>query len=95
MLRQNSYDTVCHEHLEYYSLRQIDWMARRAGLTLVDVSLNDINGGSFAITATPSKTARPSPAVERLLHEERELGFDTAAPYPAKDASTAARQASN
>jgi NDP-4-keto-2,6-dideoxyhexose 3-C-methyltransferase len=27
MLNRNSYDTVCHEHLEYYALRQIVWMA--------------------------------------------------------------------
>ena len=29
---QNSYDTVCHEHLEYYALKQIQWMAKRVGL---------------------------------------------------------------
>ena len=28
----NAYDTVCHEHLEYYALRQIQWMAERVGL---------------------------------------------------------------
>ena len=34
MLAMNSYDTVCHEHLEYYALRQVKWMADRVGLTM-------------------------------------------------------------
>ena len=51
MLSTNSYDTVCHEHLEYYALKQIMWMAERAGLKVIDVEQNDVNGGSFSITA--------------------------------------------
>lgn len=54
MLQANSYDTVCHEHLEYYSLRQICWMADRAGLKIIDVSFNDVNGGSFSVMAARS-----------------------------------------
>jgi NDP-4-keto-2,6-dideoxyhexose 3-C-methyltransferase len=50
MLDQLSYDTVCHEHLEYYGLRQIQWMAQKVGLTILDVEFNDINGGSFSVT---------------------------------------------
>jgi hypothetical protein len=48
MLRTNSYDTICHEHLEYYSLGVVDTILRAAGLQLVDVVMNGINGGSFA-----------------------------------------------
>ncbi len=51
MLDTNSYDTVCHEHLEYYALAQILWMAERTGLEVVDVELNDVNGGSFSFVA--------------------------------------------
>ena len=50
MLAAGSYDTACHEHLEYYALRQIKYMADRTGLKILDVKLNDINGGSFAVT---------------------------------------------
>ena len=51
MLRLNSYDTVCHEHLEYYSLGVVKKILEQAGLRLVDVVMNAINGGSFAVTA--------------------------------------------
>ncbi len=83
MLRQNAYDTVCHEHLEYYALRQIQWMAERAGLRLVDVSLNDINGGSCAVTAVRSTSSRrsASPELERLLRQEQDMGLDGPALY--------------
>ena len=50
MIRSLAYDTVCHEHLEYYGLQQIKLIADHAGLKIIDVSLNDINGGSFAVT---------------------------------------------
>ena len=29
MLEQNAYDTICHEHLLYYAVRQIQWMTDR------------------------------------------------------------------
>lgn len=49
MLKNNSYDTICHEHIEYYSLTQIKWMADKVGLKIVDVNFNTINGGSFEV----------------------------------------------
>src|SRR5260221_1399640 len=47
MLKTNSFDTICHEHLEYYALRQIEWMAERADLIVRRGEFNDVNGGSF------------------------------------------------
>jgi NDP-4-keto-2,6-dideoxyhexose 3-C-methyltransferase len=82
MLAALSYDTVCHEHLEYYALRQIKWMADRVGFTLVDVEFNDINGGSFSVTAAKSAFGRTeSPHVARVLLQEHEAGLDTLAPF--------------
>ena len=54
MLETNSYDTVCHEHLEFYALRQIKWMTDRVGFKILDVEFNDVNGGSFSVTAAKS-----------------------------------------
>ena len=49
MLEQNSFDTICHEHLEYYALHQIKLIADKANLKIIDVMFNDCNGGSFRI----------------------------------------------
>lgn len=82
MLDMNSFDTACHEHLEYYALKQIKWMADRVGLTLLDVEFNDVNGGSFSVTAgKASGTAAASPHVAEVLRREMELGLDTLEPY--------------
>ena len=49
MVQTNSIDTICHEHLEYYSLKQIKEIADRANFKIIDIKFNDCNGGSFRI----------------------------------------------
>jgi NDP-4-keto-2,6-dideoxyhexose 3-C-methyltransferase len=84
MLDTNSYDTVCHEHLEFYALRQIKWMADRVGFKILDVEFNDVNGGSFSVTVSKSHgDLTIVPAVQKILEEERAKGLDTMAPYHA------------
>jgi len=82
MLDMNSFDTACHEHLEYYALKQIKWMADRVGFRIVDLEFNDVNGGSFSITVAKTSSAlAETPLVEATLRTERERGLDTVAPY--------------
>jgi NDP-4-keto-2,6-dideoxyhexose 3-C-methyltransferase len=82
MLDTNSYDTVCHEHLEFYALRQIKWMADRVGFKIIDVEFNDVNGGSFSITVAKSHgDTTVAPAVQGILDDERAKGLDTLQPY--------------
>ena len=59
MLKKNAYDTVCHEHLEYYGLSQLRWMAQLTRFEIVDVQFNEVNGGSFAVTMV--KDDHPNP----------------------------------
>ncbi|GAA4716823.1 class I SAM-dependent methyltransferase [Sphingomonas lutea] len=84
MLETNSYDTVCHEHLEFYALQQIKWMADRVGLRIVDVEFNDVNGGSFSVTAAKSGSndALP-PQIQAILDAEDAAGLSTLEPYRA------------
>jgi hypothetical protein len=83
MLRTNSFDTVCHEHLEFYALKQICWMAERAGLKLLDVEFNDVNGGSFSVTVAKLSSKRSgNPAlIQRVLSEEDAMGLDDPATW--------------
>jgi hypothetical protein len=83
MLDTRSFDTVCHEHLEFYALKQICWMAERAGLRVIDVEFNDVNGGSFSVTAAKTGSSIPSQAqtIERILEDERRRGLDGADPF--------------
>ena len=82
MLDTNSYDTVCHEHLEFYALRQIKWMADRAGFKILDVEFNKINGGSFSVTVSKTQgELNVDPFVQNILDSERAKGLDTLIPY--------------
>ena len=80
MLERNSFDTACHEHLEYYAFKQIHFMLEKAGLKTVDVEFNDINGGSFSVTAARKSSIYPEySGVNALLATE--LPFDSLQPY--------------
>lgn len=83
MLRMVAYDTICHEHLEYYSLAVVQRILEAAGLKLVDVQMNSINGGSFAVTAAKAASSiRPNTAViDWLLGQEERMGLNTPTPY--------------
>ena len=83
MLATNSYDTVCHEHLEFYALRQIQWMAQRVGFGITDVEFNDVNGGSFSVSVRKSREAKPLAAVQKILDQESASGLDTLEPFHA------------
>jgi len=49
MLKQNAFDNICHEHLEYYSLSSLEALLNRHDLEVFDAELNDVNGGSFRV----------------------------------------------
>jgi hypothetical protein len=83
MLRTNSYDTICHEHLEFYSLKVVKNLLEGEGLRIIDVQMNDINGGSFAVTACKRDAKYKSniPIINWMLSQEQEMGLDTIKPY--------------
>jgi hypothetical protein len=49
MIKQMAFDNICHEHIYYYSLFNIRRILSRNGFSVVDCTLNDINGGSFRL----------------------------------------------
>jgi hypothetical protein len=84
MLRLNSYDTICHEHLEYYSLGVAKTIMEVAGFKIVDVMMNAVNGGSFAVTVAKAanQKVRPNDAmINWLLEQEERMGLTTPKPY--------------
>jgi hypothetical protein len=84
MLRLNSYDTICHEHLEYYSLSVVKQILDRAELRILDVVMNAVNGGSFAVTAThrENRSYKADDAViDWLLEQEERMGLRSPRPF--------------
>ncbi|MCY1669390.1 class I SAM-dependent methyltransferase [Rhizobium sp. SL86] len=83
MLRTVSYDTICHEHLEYYSLGVVNLILEAAGLRVVDVQMNGINGGSFAVTAAFKGSSHKAndAVINWLLEQEDRMGLNTVRPF--------------
>jgi hypothetical protein len=78
MIEALAYDTICHEHLEYYSMKQIKWMMDKSGMKIIDVELNDTNGGSFAVTVAKARSNYPEckDKIAEILKQEEEKGYN-------------------
>jgi hypothetical protein len=86
MLEINSYDTICHEHLEYYSFSVIENLLGRAGMKVFKVEFNDINGGSIRCYAThvsnfKYKSHEFQKTLRQVRQQEFDLELDTDKPY--------------
>ncbi len=83
MLRMNAYDTVCHEHLEYYSLEVVKRLLENCDMKVMDVQMNSINGGSFAVTAArkESKIKSNDTVINWMLGQEDRMGLNSPKPY--------------
>ncbi len=86
MLKMNSYDTICHEHIEYYSLAVIEGIMQRAEMKIINVIHNDINGGSIRCFATHTdnfswKNEEFMENLKQFRQDEFDLELDTDKPY--------------
>lgn len=84
MLLQNAFDTIVHEHLEYYHLAVIEYMLKKFGLKVADAFLNDVNGGSFRLFIKHTDQSISKDAEKRVValrEYEQKLGIDTDKPY--------------
>ena len=52
MLKLRSFDTICHEHLEYYSLSTLNYLMKKNNLKIFKILRNKINGGSIRCYVT-------------------------------------------
>jgi hypothetical protein len=77
MLEKSSFDTICHEHLGYYSLDVLEQVMRPHGLRVVDAELNDSNAGSVRLyVAHRTSGYTPRDGARARLHKLRVLEFD-------------------
>jgi C-methyltransferase C-terminal domain/Putative zinc binding domain/Methyltransferase domain len=74
MLAQTAFDNICHEHLCYYSLATMEYLLKDEGLRVVDVDVNDINGGSFRLFIQRADALECEPT--RRVHEMRRCEFE-------------------
>ena len=78
MIKNISYDTICHEHLEYYSLKSVKYILDKVGFKINSIELNSINGGSFALTVSKKKSSYQinNKIINWLLYKEELFKFN-------------------
>lgn len=86
MLKDNTFDNISHEHLEYYSLLSLENLLKRHEMEVFDVDVNDVNGGSFRIFvkhtgAHTSKKYGAESRIEKIRKLESYMALDTKRPY--------------
>ncbi|MGW6336615.1 methyltransferase domain-containing protein [Nocardia rhamnosiphila] len=83
LVRHGQFDTIYHEHFQYYTLASAQRALATAGLAVADVETLPTHGGSLRIWARPEAVAEPSPRVAELLAIEADTGLHAVEGYRA------------
>ena len=83
MLRANSFDTICHEHLSYYGMRQLKYIMDKSNFKIIDFEFNDVNGGSISLIVANknSKYKEATEKINQIIQDELNLKLDTVQPW--------------
>jgi NDP-4-keto-2,6-dideoxyhexose 3-C-methyltransferase len=76
MLKNNAFDNVVHEHLEYYSLLSLEKLMTKHGLEVFDIEKTQINGGSFIVYISHRNTRKIKKSVFEWRKYEKTLRLD-------------------
>lgn len=83
MLDMLAYDAICHEHLEYYALQQLEWMAAQVGFTLIRAEITEVHGGSLRLTMAKNggHHAVDEAGIAAIRRGEEAAALHTMAPF--------------
>jgi hypothetical protein len=83
IIKYNLFDTLCHEHLEYYSTKIILEMAKKNNLKIIDIERNNINGGStrFYMCHQKSNYIVKEKKIKNFLTQEKRLNLESVETY--------------
>ena len=78
IIKLNMFDTICHEHVAYYSTKIMIEMADKNNLRIFDLRKNNINGGStqYLICKKNSKRKNNYKTIKKFLKKEKNLGLN-------------------
>ena len=79
MVVNGEFDTIYHEHINFFNVNSFKTLVERAGMTLTDVMKTPIHGTSYMFVVT--QNTPPTSNVENLINEERTMGLYTMDKY--------------
>ena len=75
LVNQGAFDSICHEHLEYYSMKSLLYLFGCHDLIVQRVEFNGVNGGSLRVYVRHAGAAQPEPTVQFYLQQEGNTYF--------------------
>jgi hypothetical protein len=82
LMELNQYDTIYHEHFQYYTVASAQRALASGGLSVVDVQLLPTHGGSIRLWARPTEVAgEPGARVHDVLAREKAAGLHELSGY--------------
>lgn len=86
MIKLNSFDTICHEHLEYYSIMSLSYLLKMNKLKIFKVSQNSINGGSIRCYVTHENNnlfsnSLDDKKIKKLIDYEKKIKVNSVSYY--------------
>tara|TARA_Y100000741_G_scaffold360457_1_gene342728 strand:+ start:133 stop:1119 length:987 start_codon:yes stop_codon:yes gene_type:complete len=82
ILKNNMFDTICHEHLEYYSVTVINNLLNNVGLRIFDHYYNDTNGGSSSYYICHDNAKyKTSKKIAKILKDEKRIKIHSPKTY--------------
>ena len=74
LFKNLTYDQICHEHVTYYSLTTFSKILKNNNMKVIDLSFNEINGGSIEVICTKKNSKiKPKKIVEETLRKEENI----------------------
>ena len=67
MIEKNDLGNICHEHIEFYSLKSLKILFEKNGFEIFRIDENDINGGSYRIYCRKFKSGSIKLKNENIL----------------------------
>jgi NDP-4-keto-2,6-dideoxyhexose 3-C-methyltransferase len=79
LLKNLTYDQICHEHVTYYTLTTFQKILNNNGMQILDFSFNEINGGSVEILCAKkiSKRKPQYKKIKKIINEEKKINSFT------------------
>ena len=75
MLKNLTFDQICHEHLTYYTFTVFEKIINNSGLKIIDCKLNEINGGSIEIIISKNQFKRKKnvKTINKIKNDEKKI----------------------
>jgi len=83
ILKFKMFDTICHEHIYYYSTKIIINIVKNNNLRVFDLKRNNINGGSvqYFICKNNSKYKTNHTIINKIINDEKKMKLETKKTY--------------